>query len=224
MADETSYSWVWKDYTVVSGISTVPEILLIFVCSSTIIHDVMGYCELREAFAICYFYFAFDDPDKKKHEPCVRSMIAQLAMQASRVPEALETLYTRCHEGQAQPSIDALMSTFQRMVQDFNEVFIIFDALDECEKREDLLKLVGNIVDCKVGKLHILAVSRKEVDITRVLDPLTTDQIPIQEGPVNADINTYLRERLENDPELQKWPSSVQTQIETKLMAGANGM
>ncbi len=72
--------------------------------------------------------------------------------------------------------------------------------------------------------LHILATSRREKDIEETLAPLTTSQTCIQSALVDADICIYIRERLQTDPKLRKWPKNVQMEIEKILMDGAHGM
>ncbi len=170
-----------------------------------------------------YFYFDFSDPEKQRHENLVRSLIVQFSARASKVPEALETLYSQNKDGQTQPSTDALIAVLEIIFQAFDQSFIIIDALDECSDRQEFLSFINGIIDWKVGKLHILATSRKETDISEVLDPLITEQISIQ-NLVNADIRLYVQERLRNDTKLKKWPDKIRMEIETTLMDGAHGM
>ncbi len=183
----------------------------------------MQYCQSHGAFAMGYFYFDFSDPEKQRHENLVRSLIVQFSARASKVPEALETLYSQNKDGQTQPSTDALIAVLEIIFQAFDQSFIIIDALDECSDRQELLSFINGIIDWKVGKLHILATSRKETDISEVLDPLITEQISIQ-NLVNADIRLYVQERLRNDTKLKKWPDKIRMEIETTLMDGAHGM
>jgi len=185
---------------------------------------VVHYCQSHEAFAIGYFYFDFSDPEKQRHENLVRSLIFQFSARAPKVPEALETLYSQNKDGQTQPSTDALIAVLEIIFQAFDQSFIIIDALDECSNRQELLSFINGIIDWKVGKLHILATSRKETDISEVLDPLITEQISIQNDRVNADIRLYIQERLRNDTKLKNWPDKIRMGIETTLMDGAHGM
>lgn len=213
-----------KNHIVVCDFLTVISALLIVACSSAIVHNVMQYCQSHRAFAIGYFYFDFSDPEKQRHENLVRSLIVQFSARASKVPEALETLYSQNKDGQTQPSTDALTAVLEIIFQAFDQSFIIIDALDECSDRQELLSFINGIIDWKVGKLHVLATSRKETDISEVLDPLITEQISIQNGLVNADIRLYIQERLRNDRKLKKWPEKIRMEIETTLMDGAHGM
>ena len=147
-----------------------------------------------------------------------------LSIQSASASRALESLFSSCMNGECQPSTDALLETLRQIVQAFDERFIILDALDECQERQELLEDIEKIVDWKLEKLHILATSRREKYIEETLEPLITRQICIQSALVNADIHLHLRERLQNDPKLRKWPEKVHMEIEATLMDGAHGM
>ena len=110
------------------------------------------------------------------------------------------------------------------MLKEFCQVFIILDALDECTEREELMKLIDSIIGWKIEKLHLLATSRRETGITEILEPLTTALISIQNENVDADIQIHVRERLQNDLKLKKWPAKVHMEIEATLIDGAHGM
>lgn len=145
-------------------------------------------------------------------------------MQSTKTPEALQALYSRNYDGQQQPRNAALAEVLQSILEDSPGTFIILDALDECTDREELLELIRKIRGWKVGKVHVLATSRKEKDIEEALEPLVTSKICIQSTQVNGDIQLLIREQLHNDPKLKKWPAKVQEEVEKTLMEWANGM
>lgn len=194
------------------------------VLTSTIIDDVTHHCHLIPALTVVYFYFDFNDIEKQQYEKMIRSLIKQLSVQCASTPKALESLFSSCMNGERQPRISELLTTLQQMVQEFDGVFIILDALDECKDRQGLLDSIKEIAGWKLGKLHIAVTSRREQDIEETLEPLVTSQIHIQNALVDADIHIHLRERLQNDPKLKVWPPKVQKEIEETLMDGAHGM
>jgi len=116
------------------------------------------------------------------------------------------------------------MVTLKHIIGGFEHVYVVLDALDECQDREQLLPLVEEIMNWKIGKLHLLATSRAEQDIADHIGPLVTAQINLRGTLVDADIQTHLRERLRNDSRLKRWPVKVHEQIEVVLMEGAHGM
>ena len=116
----------------------------------------------------------------------------------------------------------------QQMIQEFDETFIVLNALDECNKRQELLITLEEIARWRTGKLHILATSRIEQDIAVSLEALVQDQgiSHIQNALVNNDIRIYVRERLQTYRGLERWQNrpEVQFEIETTLMSKADGM
>lgn len=198
------------------------------ILSSTIIEDVFRHCHLKSTYAVVYFYFDFNDDEKQLHEKMIRSLISQLSAQSGNASKLLETLFSSCLHGERQPTRHSLLLTLRKMVEEFAETFIILDALDECVERKELLADIKEIAKWKLGKLHMLVTSRREIDIERSLGPLINDhdEVCIQDDLVNDDIRAYVRQRLETDEELARWRSrpEVQDEIETKLMEKANGM
>ena len=198
------------------------------ILSSTIIEDVFHQRHSNSAIAVVYFYFDFNDAEKQNHDNMLRSLITQLSIQSSSTPQALKILFSSCVNGKRQPVIEALVTTFQQMVEDFDETFIIFDALDECKERQKLMELIEKIVAWKLGTLHILATSREVQDIKESLEPLVHDQdkICIQSALVTDDIRAYVHERLQTDRRLRRWQKQpkVQDEIENALINRADGM
>ena len=178
--------------------------------------------------AVAYFYFDFNDTEKQQHEKMIRSLITQLSMQSSSTPRSLESLFSSKMNGKQQPVAGELLMTLQQMIQEFDETFIILDALDECKERQELLTDIDEIAGWKNEKLHMLATSRRENDIEESLEPLVNDQekICIQSALVNDDIRAYILERLRSDRRLRRWQKKpqVQQEIERTLMDKADGM
>lgn len=86
------------------------------------------------------------------------------------------------------------------------------------------MELIDEITTWKLGNLHILATSRPEPDIEDMLVELCVSKACIQSVLVNGDIQIHLRERLQNDTKLKKWPRAVQKEMEDALMEGSHGM
>jgi hypothetical protein len=114
------------------------------------------------------------------------------------------------------------------MVNEFDETFIILDALDECNDRMELLTNIEEMVGWNEEKLHMLATSRRERDIEERLEHILGEEerICIQSVLVNADIRAYVHDRLQTDRSLKRWHKipEVQKEIETELANKANGM
>lgn len=178
--------------------------------------------------AIAYFFFDFQDPNKQKNENMIKSLIAQFSSCGPGTPLALQSLFESCGNGLRQPSKSLLMATLKALLKEFDNAFIVLDALDECADRDDLLSDIEEIMGWKSNNIHILVTSRKEVDIEEALEPLATEQemVCIQSETIREDIKAYVHQRLQTDRKLKRWQSNedVQKEIEDTLVAKADGM
>ena len=114
-------------------------------------------------------------------------------------------------------------------MEEFSDVFIVVDALDECpeknEEREELLSSVEELHSWSKRELHLLVTSRRLSDIEAVLDPiLTTPAISIQNEQINVDIQLHIKSELAAISKKRKWSDDLKAEVEDALVKGANGM
>ena len=125
--------------------------------SSEIIEDVMkdhlaGQLPGHRV-AVADYYFDFSNAMSTSVESLLCSLVAQLALQSTSIPNGLLNLYNnkchapsiwhRRHRPAGQPSITELSQVLDETLSDFSSVFIIIDALDECSERGKLLQIMG---------------------------------------------------------------------------------
>ena len=117
------------------------------------------------------------------------------------------------------------MASIPPILEGFGHVYLIFDALDECPKRRELLGWLSGIISAKLDGVHLLVTSRWEGEIIDSLAPLIPDVIDIG-NQVHHDITIYIHEALRTDPRFTRhnWPEVVQENIQTTLEGRAKGM
>ena len=198
------------------------------ILTSTIIQSVLQYCDRDPGKVVAYFYFDFNDPQKRLPELMVKSLTTQLSQQCTRIPTALKILFSSCENGERQPSLDVLLQVLQQTIQEFPCSYIILDALDESIDRAELMEILETMADWKLEKLHIMVTSRKERDLESSLECLVEEHntICLQSKVVDNDISTYVHHRLCDDKKLRKWYNNaeIRQEIEAVLMEGAHGM
>lgn len=207
------------------------------IISSTIIEDVNFRLRDQQNIAILHHYFDFGNKIISSAESLLRSLMAQLVKQTSRLPKALDHLRQRkftdtrhgpCIQMQAesvaQPSLLELSIILHDSMEEFDHVYIILDALDECDEREKLLSIIKRLLYSKTGKTHMLVTSRSDVNLEECLAPMITARILIESGLIEQDIRSYIQGQLHDNTKLRRWPPKVQERIESALMAGAKGM
>jgi hypothetical protein len=214
-ADAASFLWL-------HGIPGCGKTIL----TSTILEDVLQQSD--DGKVVVYFFFDFNDVQKQNPELMLRSLTCQLLQQSVNIPASLDTLFSSCDSGQRQPSLHAILEVMQQMMQEFSDIYIVLDALDECSKRAELLEILEMIAAWHVQNLHVLLTSRRERDIENSLDTFVDSQniVCLQSALVDRDIQKYIRQRLYNDRNLTKWRNDaiVRQEIETALTKGAHGM
>lgn len=187
---------------------------------------------------IClYFYFDFADDRKQSLENTLRSLISQLYDKGKDLESDIDSLYSSCDNGKAQPSIESLRRTFLGMAEKAGEVWIVIDALDECQTRkgnpnEGLLECMDSLRNSQDVDIHFLVTSRPEQDIQSAIEKWgckTNTSIltmSIESDRTEKDISNYIRARVMQSEAFSRWRSrpDVQKEIQTTLADKAHGM
>lgn len=108
------------------------------------------------------------------------------------------------------------------------KTFIVLDALDACEDRQELLSFIENAIGWKSQKLNVIMTSRKLKVLKDffVAETEERSKLSIQNGKVDEDIRSYIHEKLQNDRSFKRWRGhpKVREEIKIKLMEKSDGM
>jgi hypothetical protein len=198
------------------------------ILSSTVIEHLLQHYHDDTRIVTVYFYFAFNDIEKQDPELMLRSLLCQFLQRSIVVPKGVDALFSSCDNGQRKPSGHNLLEVTQQAAQEFTQVFVVIDALDECTQRSELMDMLETVDGWQLDNLHLLITSRKERDIERSLNGYVMEEnaICLQRDVVDPDIQRYVKKRLHDDKSLAKWNKDavVRQEIEAALMSGARGM
>ncbi|KIX07784.1 uncharacterized protein Z518_02438 [Rhinocladiella mackenziei CBS 650.93] len=192
---------------------------------STVIEDLKNSGIDLTKKGLSHFYFDFQDQQKQKVTRFLTSAIAQLACQRATIPEEIEEMYDSQTRKLIEPSVDSLSLSLMSLMNDLSQTYLIVDALDECAELMRLLEVLRNLA-CET-RVSILVTSREDQRIESMLALLPPDMasvVSVQGPAVDADVRLHIVNRLNTDPELNKWPAGIKKEIERSLVKGANGM
>ncbi|KZP14977.1 hypothetical protein FIBSPDRAFT_896191 [Athelia psychrophila] len=195
------------------------------IISSSAVEYMIRHCKEQPSSACAYFFFDSRNAESELslHENFVRSIVLQLWHKLDRMPAALEDSYGE-GPSHTQPSLLTLQATLQGMIGEFQHVYIVIDALDECADRDKLLRWVKDISRCPGGKLHIMLSSRRERDIEdNLVDIKGLERVSFAGGSANPDIVKFVDERL---TELIIWihlDPEIRILVRDALLEGADG-
>ncbi|KAF9735101.1 hypothetical protein PMIN04_006527 [Paraphaeosphaeria minitans] len=198
------------------------------ILSSTIIENLLQHCGDDANMAVAYFYFDFNDAQKRDPGLAIRSLLSQLLQCVATIPKSINELFASCENTGRMPPLHALLEVVRLTLQGFAQVYVVLDALDECIHRPELMDIVEAVAGWQPNNMHLLMTSRKERDIQTCLERIVMDEntIRLQADIVDLDIQRYVRQRLSADKSLAKWSKddAVREEIETALIGGARGM
>ena len=183
---------------------------------------------------MAYFYFDFRDLKKQNRRDLLPSLLTQLSDQSHHHCDMLNDLYLRLGSGAQKPSEDDLIQCLKDMITlpDQQPVYLIIDALDECpdtsgmpSPREQVLDLVNELVVIPSPNLRLCVTSRPEIDIRRVLEPLTSLRVSLHEqSGQKRDIVEYVTSVVQSDVKMRRWRDEDKNLVIETLSEMADGM
>ena len=203
--------------------------------SSTVIQDIETICKAGNA-SMAYFYFDFRDANKQGLRDLVSSILIQFSAHSAPRCDLLSNLYLAHDKGKNQPSDTNLEKCLKDMITLPNQhpIYLIIDALDESPNtpgipspRERVLQFVRELVEIPFPNLRICVTSRPEIDIRKVLEPLTSCRVCLHdESGQKEDIADYVKSVVYSNSEqiMPRWRAEDKELVVKTLSERANGM
>ncbi|KFY05580.1 hypothetical protein V492_08436 [Pseudogymnoascus sp. VKM F-4246] len=203
------------------------------VLCSTAIQYTLRHRMSNPRIGIAFFFFTFSDDSKQDASAMLRTLILQLSSQLNDNHAILSQLFNRYRNG--TPPDQDLEDCMRQLVQRFEHVYIILDALDESPRNKHrkniqrgVLEVLTVIRKWPESGLHLLVTSRDEPDIRDVLRNdlhATPDEIVSMKNTyVDSDIASFISGCLKNRRELHDWRIKYHDQIEKALTEKSNGV
>ncbi|KUJ23943.1 uncharacterized protein LY89DRAFT_662723 [Mollisia scopiformis] len=197
---------------------------------STVIDHIQKRSINESNVAVVYWYFTFTNIDKQNVANALCSAIADICGNRRDTPEELQRAHDRCNAGQQKPPFDVLKSMLKVVSNGFDNIYLILDALDECPttdgQRDTLLEFLHEVSSWQLDCLHVLATSRRELDIQESLTSShgkSSHFLSVQGSHVEQDIMKYLGHRLEHHT-FRSWKPALKQDVKEDLVKKANGM
>jgi len=183
--------------------------------------------------AVAYMYFDYKDRARLTPEVILAGLIKQLVFRqtdshvnATLSPHVME-MYDKMHHQGKRPAMSDLQELFISIAAEFSEVFLIFDALDECneDERNVLLPFVMRLPLARKGdvRFRIMVTGRPYcADMQRAFADAAALELAVI--PDNGDIELAVKEKLEAAKKSQRIPAQLELDIVTKVLEKADGM
>lgn len=191
------------------------------VLMSHLIEQIKQLCDKTQQAKCTYvYYYCYFGHNQDETAPFLRWLINQLCRQADAVPKYVHELYKKGVE----PSVEHLLGALEEILESFSLVYVVIDALDESNPRDELLKALHYLgTESRFVKLRLLTSSREYIDIERIMKKFS---IPVSMANPNheEDIRKAVRSSLQSNSKFKRWPQELLNEVEDTVSTGARGM
>lgn len=171
--------------------------------------------------AVAHIYCNYREHEEQSGEKMIASLLKQLALSTPEIPQVVAELHRKFGQQKRQPLQRDLEQTFLLMCEYYERVFIIIDALDECDTthKKGLLKFLSLV--CSRPAVRMLVTSRSFPE--NVLKNLNT-ACSIHIGAHETDLKKYILQEIDNSDNVDVIDDDFRNEMTDKVSAGAQDM
>ena len=192
------------------------------ILTSIVINDLVTKASKHGKTGVAYIYFNFQRKSEQTIENILRSLLKQLAQTLPSMPDDVKYLYDRETEKGIRPLLGEIIGALQSASAKYSRVFIILDALDECETSHGYLPtLQSQIIDLQArAQLNVFATSRHIPGIEERFKGCLVQEVLASE----EDVRNYIDSHMVHLPKFVQKDQSLQHDIKDKLVRAVEGM
>ncbi|KAI1421745.1 hypothetical protein F5Y12DRAFT_687267 [Xylaria sp. FL1777] len=190
--------------------------------TSIAIENLLTLYSADESVGICYAFLNFQRTSEQKLNNLIALLVKQLAQTRQTLPGSVGSLFSRHKRRQTRPSFDELCEALNSMINDYSRVFVVIDALDECQVEDDCRSKFISVLLNIWSKLrvNVLATSRFIPEITSRFGGAVVKEIRASD----EDIITYVDGKLSSLPNFVSRNADLQDEIKKSIVGCIDGM
>lgn len=169
---------------------------------------------------IAYIYFNFRRRDEQKAVDLLASLLKQLSQQRASLPDNVKALHDQ-HE-RTRPSFEEISKTLQSVAAIYSRVFIVVDALDECQAFDGCrTRFLTELFKVQTSSgANLLITSRFIPEIVERFNGELSLEIRANED----DIRRYLNSHMSHLPAFVQRTSDLEEEIKSRIVKAVDGM
>lgn len=197
------------------------------VLAGLILHECLKLSLIDSRKATTYFFCTYRNKATHSARNLLSSIVSQLARQNEDAFQILEKHHQELISQTplaAEPSLQNLLTVFETMSRNFDQVFVVVDGLDECETDEIVRSLSKLTMKKNSTSITTLLLSQ---DVIHIRDRLESDFSHVEIAAHTSDIQLYVYTELEKrieSKQLRFRNAELKADIVDQLVHGAKGM
>ncbi|KAM0812495.1 hypothetical protein AB5N19_12486 [Seiridium cardinale] len=194
------------------------------IMSSIVVEDLQEtfYTKKEKDVAVCFFYCNFQRRNEQGLKDIILSFLKQLLQAVTALPECVKELFDRCQAKRTQPTLEEATRTLRSVAELFRRVFVVVDALDECQTSDGCRKeLMSELIELnRVAGINILATSRPVPHVVENLQDFLSVEIRATKG----DIRRFVSGNIHNLPAFVGCNPGLLSEIMNSIVEAVDGM
>ena len=192
------------------------------ILTSIIVEYLTTHFRHDKSVGIAYLYCNFRRQHEQKPEDLITSLLKQLVQKLFPVPDSVKMLYNQHKDKGTRPPLDKFLKILESIIAKFSKVYIIIDALDECQLsggcRPRFLSSILSL-QARTGA-RLFATSRSIPDIEKTFKNCLSLEILASD----EDIQIYLNNHMSQLPTFVLSKPKLQEEIVTEIVKAVKGM
>lgn len=222
LLDSTEYQ-TWLESTEQTlfcpGIPGVGKTIL----TSIVIDHLEGTFTTDLTVGIAYIYCNYRRQEEQVIDILFASLLKQLSRGRTSLPDCVKGIYDTHKDKRTRPSLNEILMALHSLAAIYSRIFIIVDALDECQhsdgcRQEFLTQLFS--LQGKCGA-NLFMTSRF---IPEIVDRFKTASVSLEIRANTKDIERYLEGHIEQLPRCVQQDPKLRQKITTEISGAVDGM
>ena len=191
------------------------------ICTAIVINDLHTRFNGSRDVGIAYIYCHFRRREDQRLEDLLLNLLKQLSETTECLPGDSRALFERHQEKHTRPLFDEIWGTLKSVSGLFQRVFVVVDALDECQADDG----------CQAGLIAHLLKLQSECGANIFATSRLTDivkkfrgSLSLEIRAVEADVRKYLDGNLVRLPECVHDHPALQEEIKSTIVHLVRGM
>jgi NACHT domain len=192
------------------------------ILTAIMIDDLTTRFQTDPDIGIAFTYCDFRRRDEQKAYDLLASLLKQLSQKRSSMSGSVKALYDQHKDKRTRPLFNEISTTLQSVVFMYSRVFIVIDALDECQTSDgcrtrfltELFKVQAS------SQANIFITSRSTPEVTRKFGGC----ISLEVRASGKDVRRYLDDQIFRLPGFVNVNSELQEEIKAGIIRSVQGM
>lgn len=192
------------------------------ILASIVVSDLCNRFRHDTTIGIAYIYCNFKRKHEQTLEDLLLNLLKQLAQSQFSLPNNVKTLYGHHQQKRTRPLFDELSRALQSVAAMYSRVFIIVDALDECQASDSCrARFLSEIFTLQAKtRANLFTTSRYISNIEKEFEGSTLLEIRASE----EDVRRYLDSHMLRLPGFVTRSPELQEEIKAAIVKAVDGM